>query len=85
MRIGKAQRKDQSPAAPRPEGGQMLDSLEGTSNPRLRRDRERTYEWQFWRASGEWRYLRNGRLGFSCAFLRGDGRVDCVSSVDEAV
>jgi hypothetical protein len=32
---------------------------------------------------GEWKYLRNGRLGFSCTFSRGDGRVDCVSSVDE--
>ena len=34
---------------------------------------------------GEWKDLRNGRLGFSCTFSsRGEG-VDCVSSVDEAV
>jgi len=44
---------------------------------------ESVYDYSFGRRVGEWKELRNGRLIFSCTFLRGNGGTDCVSFVGE--
>ena len=57
----------------RREDGSTFDLFDGLARLRL------------WGTGGEWKYLRNGRLVFSSAFSKWDGRVDQVPSVGEAV